>query len=413
MKKLLIATAALAMVAGTVQAQSSVTVYGVLDIGYGQTKFDDGVGGFADRKVKNTGNGDGGLATSRLGFRGTEDLGGGLKANFMVEWDLTDVGSGGGAASSTATGEGRVAGTMGARESWVGFSDSWGELKLGRQVTGSHGVVAGFSAGFANNTVGAIYSAGPSGTQLPQEMGIRPHNVYGDRLISYTTPNMSGFQATVQYGETSVATNGATVNDSSKFTDLSARYTQGKLALGAAMQKREISSTAAYTGPTVAGGLVTVVGTAAPAANLGSFYAGDIPAAALAANSKITYETTSAGVSYDFGFVRPFVLHTTQTADSSVAAAGEFLDRSATEIGVRAPLGKATLFASMFDGEYKYGANARTKDDVSGYQLGVTYDLSKRTALYAITGKHEQKGTGADTYKAKLTGTSMGVRHSF
>ncbi len=410
MKKLLIASAALAMVAGTAQAQSSVTVYGVLDVGVGETKFTDNatVTGFTDRKTKNTGNGDGGLATSRLGFRGTEDLGGGTRANFMLEYDLTDAGSGGGAAASTATGEGRVAATLGARESWIGLSDAkLGELKLGRMATATHGVVAGFSAGFANNTVGALYSAGPSGTQLPQEMSVRPHNVYADRLISYATPVFNGFQAQVQYGEQKIDEVGAAEN-SSKFTDIALRYSAGKLALGAAMQKREIATVTAFT---AASG--STAGTAGAAANITTFNQSDIPAAAAAANSKITYETTALGASYNFGVAQPFLLHTVQKADSSVAAAGEFLNRKVTEVGVRVPFGKVNTFVSTFDGDYKYGANVASKDEVKGYQLGAIYDLSKRTALYAITGKHEQKGTGSDTYKAKLTGTSVGVRHSF
>jgi predicted porin len=72
MKKLLIASAALAMVAGTAQAQSSVTVYGLLDIGVSEVKnqSNDSGAAVATSKISNTGNGDGSLATSRLGFRG-------------------------------------------------------------------------------------------------------------------------------------------------------------------------------------------------------------------------------------------------------------------------------------------------------------------------------------------------------
>jgi predicted porin len=86
MKKLLIATAALAMVAGTVQAQSSVTVYGLLDMGYAaqQTKATNTTNAGITTKTQAIGASEG-LAASRLGFRGTEDLGGGLKADFVYE----------------------------------------------------------------------------------------------------------------------------------------------------------------------------------------------------------------------------------------------------------------------------------------------------------------------------------------
>ena len=70
MKKLLIASAALAMVAGTAQAQSSVTVYGVVDIAVTNTEntTTTNAGVSSTVKQKNTGNGDGGLSTSVVGF---------------------------------------------------------------------------------------------------------------------------------------------------------------------------------------------------------------------------------------------------------------------------------------------------------------------------------------------------------
>ena len=78
MKKSLIALAALATVATAAQAQSSVSVYGIIDSGYLRFKSDADAG--AIQQVTS-----GALSTSRLGFKGTEDLGGGLKANFTLE----------------------------------------------------------------------------------------------------------------------------------------------------------------------------------------------------------------------------------------------------------------------------------------------------------------------------------------
>ena len=86
MKKLLIATAALAMVAGTAQAQSSVTVYGKLDAGYSDRKAE----GTSGAKASGAGVVFNAHETSRWGLRGTEDLGGGLKANFVIETQLGD-----------------------------------------------------------------------------------------------------------------------------------------------------------------------------------------------------------------------------------------------------------------------------------------------------------------------------------
>jgi predicted porin len=79
MKKSLVALATLAAT-GAVMAQA--TLYGVTDIGYGVKAWSAGNGASL---VKQTGVMDGGLAGSRIGFRGTEDLGGGLRAEFVVE----------------------------------------------------------------------------------------------------------------------------------------------------------------------------------------------------------------------------------------------------------------------------------------------------------------------------------------
>ncbi len=84
MKKLLIATAALAMVAGVAQAQSSVSVSGRLDVGYADKTTNAASAG--DVKAVTIGNSP--MYTSFLAFSGSEDLGGGLKANFRLETNL-------------------------------------------------------------------------------------------------------------------------------------------------------------------------------------------------------------------------------------------------------------------------------------------------------------------------------------
>jgi predicted porin len=407
MKKSLIALAALSAFATAAQAQSSVTVYGILDVGYGESKLtNSGNSNTAlntTRKSSTTGNGDGGLATSRLGFRGVEDLGGGNSAKFMLEYDLTDVGTG--------------ANTLGARESWVALeSKTLGELKLGRQATAIHGIVAGFSTGYANNTVGAVYSAGMgiSTTAVPNEGTIRPHQVYVSRAIGYTSPNMNGVVASVQYGENETNESAITNPDQKpKATEMGAslRYTAGKLDVGYGYQ--EIKSKAKHA----------AAGAAASGVNTFFGFGYDLGTSGMGAeySGELKQEVHALGASYNFGAVQPFVMYSERTGSSSNAtASGNLFKQKATEIGARVPVGsKVVAFASMYDGDVKYNAtNAAlgslgAKDEISGYQLGATYSLSKRTALYAITGKQESKGTGTDTSKSKVTGTSAGVRHSF
>ena len=389
MKKLLIASAALAMVAGTAQAQSSVQVYGILDIGYSDTKSKASAGGQSlTRQTTTTGNGLGGLATSRLGFQGSEDLGGGLKANFRLEYALGDVGAGGN--------------TWGARESWVSLQDAkLGELKLGRQMTGTHALMSGFFTGYANNTVGSIYSlgSGDGTTQAPNENGMRPYQVFANRVVGYTSPNMGGLVVSAQYGENSLDT--AVANDTNtklKHTDIAARYTAGKLALGASYQQQKNTQNA-YTAAQIDTATNVATGTMLAAG------AGTGP-------GNLSYETTMVGASYNFGPVQPFALYTEREnkyATTGTGALNGNIKIKATEAGVRAPVGKKTvLFASMYDGESK--PNAAEKADLKGYQVGALYNLSKRTTAYAIMGEQKSKIAAGEV---KTTGASAGVRHSF
>src|SRR6218665_2082444 len=111
MKKTVLALAALAAVSGSAFAQSSVTIYGVVDASLESVK--------ADKTVTRVSSDN--LATSRLGVRGTEDLGGGLKAKFVLETNVkTDTGAQGNSSRFWDRG------------AWVGLGGGFGELRLGR-----------------------------------------------------------------------------------------------------------------------------------------------------------------------------------------------------------------------------------------------------------------------------------------
>ncbi len=407
MKKSLIALAALSTIAGSVAAQSSVTVYGIVDVGYGESKLtNSGNTNTAlntTRKSSTTGNGDGGLSTSRLGFRGNEDLGGGNSAKFMLEYDLVDAGTG--------------ANTFGARESWVALEGKGlGELKLGRQATAIHGIIAGFSTGYANNSVGAVYSAGmgTATAAVPNEGTIRPHQVYVNRAVGYTSPNMNGFVASVQYGKNKTDVSTTAVNEKPEASEMGAslRYTAGKLDVGYGYQEIKSQAAHAVGSATAVSGVNTFFGfgSTTGTSGFGAAYAGELK-----------QKTNALGASYNLGMVQPFVMYSDRTgSQSNTTASGNLFKQKATEVGARVPVGaKVVAFASTYDGDIKYNADGAAlgslgaKDDISGYQLGLTYALSKRTTAYAITGKQEFKGTGTDTSKTKVTGTVAGVRHSF
>ncbi len=176
MKKTLLAGAAL-LVSGAAMAQSSVTMYGVVDFGLGKSSV-NGLG---------LDNGKPGSPTAsqsfhtptRIGVRGTEDLGNGLKANFNFE-------------SGGITGDdGSVAGTFWGREAWVGLSGNFGSTRLGR--TSSFG-----TQGHARYDFNGI-----SQSSAMDNAGVSPVTWYGssrrNSVLQYVTPNMGGLEAGVAY----------------------------------------------------------------------------------------------------------------------------------------------------------------------------------------------------------------------
>lgn len=177
MKKTLLALAAIAA-SSAAFAQSSVTLYGVVDASLESVKGDDTV----TRVTSNN------LASSRLGFKGTEDLGGGLKANFVLEAAL-DV--------DTGAAKDRFFD----RAAWVGVSGGFGELRFGRQDT-SIGLLAGNS-----NILGAqAYDDLKIAKTFAADEYRRT-----DNAITYILPKfVDGLSAQVQYS-TAYGTKGAPV----------------------------------------------------------------------------------------------------------------------------------------------------------------------------------------------------------
>ena len=199
MKKSLIALAVLAA-SGVAMAQSSVTLYGVADLGLVKSS---GV------SAQMTGNGLMNNGTSRLGVRGVEDLGGGLKASFNFEQGINQED---GALANGAAG-------AWSRNAWLALSGGFGRFQMGRTLNPSFfGLAAWELTGTAN------YSA--AGTQFNWSgQGPRTNSVF-----QYTTPNMGGFSGTLGY--TMKPDNGG----NAKY-DLNAIYGNGPLAVALSYNK--------------------------------------------------------------------------------------------------------------------------------------------------------------------------------
>jgi len=194
MKKSLIAVAVLASVAGVAQAQSSVQLYGIVDLAIANTKS-AGVKG-------NTTLESGAVSGSRWGLKGSEDLGGGLKANFLLEQGFS---------ADTGT---SAAGTAFARQSYVGLSGGFGEVKLGNVFTAYDDI---------SGATNPVFDSALSPTAVFASGG---YNSNPKNNIYYATPAFGGFSGAVSYSLDEVTTVKKNV------TSVHAKYEGGPIFVG-------------------------------------------------------------------------------------------------------------------------------------------------------------------------------------
>jgi predicted porin len=362
MKKSLIALAVLSTIAGSVAAQSSVTVYGRFDQGYNKVELKDGAG--ATTKSTNTGL-DGGIGGSRLGFRGTEDLGGGLKANFVVEFGV-DMGE-----------------NVGANATRLGFAEiaspAVGTARLGRQVSPVKAVLDGFrpSGNNTNFRPGDFYHAD----------GYMNADQRVSNAITYITPTFSGFSAQYQISEVNNTT--ATGESTTQLaadprTILNSGLTQAN-GSGGSLNYSAGKFAAAYS-------MFTLETKA-----LGATTAED--------------EVTTFAASYDLGVAKVFALYSEREVKG--AGGAKVFDADLTTVGVTAPVGKWALSAEYSDGSDKAIAGEEPGTDVQGYKLRAMYNLSKRTGVYAQLGESKYKSKDAAEGTSKVEGYNIGVVHTF
>ena len=213
MKKTLLALAALAATSAAF-AQSSVTLYGVVDVSVERVKGDHQV-----NRVSSSN-----LASSRLGFKGTEDIGGGLKANFALETAVTaDTGAQGNSARFFD------------RAAWVGLAGGAGEIRLGR-TDSSIGALAGDSSILGGQAYDDLKIVGTRAADKYRRV---------DNAITYILPTVvQGVTAQLQYStagvgyaaggtiDTAVAGTEPATGSAGRAYGLSVKYTQGPVLAG-------------------------------------------------------------------------------------------------------------------------------------------------------------------------------------
>ena len=423
MKKSLLAVAAMTAFAGAAQAQSSVTVYGLLDVGFmgGNTResLSNGTTGYNGGQKKITTNqfGQSAEQTSRLGFKGVEDLGGGMSAFFTAEFAL---------APQDATLSGNTTGGLSNRQAFVGLKKvGIGQTAIGLQYTPVFNTAAAIDPGQLNNIAGNVIYA--SSTSLTSGSAYSNNIAFTNRTantLSIKSDNFGGFTGSAmmtlnnknatETGFGTTATTGGNTNASG--WGLGADFTYKKLYVAAAYQALKQITTAdtnqavwtaqQANGATLAPSTVTA-GTAAAGAS----------AIALASSSAVNVQDnqTIAGATYDFGILKAYANYVSRKATSTLSS-NYYLKRSAQQIGVRSYITPTIeAWASAGLGRYTaFGANQPTAN-FNGWQLGSNYYLSKRTNLYAIYGQTLVSNSAAAgvTASAGVSNYAVGVRHTF
>ena len=358
MKKSLIALAVLAA-SGAAMAQSSVTLYGVADAA---VTYVNGLDNW-------TGLNSGANKTSRLGFRGVEDLGGGLKANFVLEGGFNlDAGDGksGGATDS---------GFQFKRQSTVGLAGNFGEVRLGRELTAAYNATARYDVfggvGIGQSRLWADGDIADPINNVNANAGAVTTNQRISNALTYVSPDFSGFKVGVNYGfgET---TNG---NSDSGYLGAGLMYDNGPLSLGLGLERLN--------------------------SGLNSDAVSDIDA-------------WSLGGSYDFGVAKLLAGYRESKVDR---ATGEN-KRLGYYVAATAPVGAGTVRVSYNRYENEL-ANVKGKADQ--FAIGYVYGLSKRTSVYGTYAYIKNKdganlytlGSGGLKTNGSQQGVQVGVSHAF
>lgn len=414
MKKSLLALAVLGAFAGAAQAQSSVTIYGIVDTGVTYTSKAVTPAGGVNTGSKFAVN-SGVIQGSRIGFKGVEDLGGGLSALFNLEVGFKN--------DSGALDDAKVSNDLFRRKSVVGLAGGFGTVLLGRQTDYSDTI----SAYTAVNDFGGVTQY--SGSALNRLQGTRTQN-----SVSYTTNNLGGFTGNLIYGFGEVA--GKT--SAGQAFGLAGKYDNGPLGLGINYYQSKKGGNSSTGGADT--GLY-----ASPAAGV---TAGTVPAGVGSAGNDgdTAFKVLNLVASYQFGPARVYgnwsrVKQDLQKNQAGGTTAGTGATYS-TGLTTANRLTNATLAnsnkADMFELGTAYALSPSLKllaaveyttasfDGLNGkgkitqYNLGADYWLSKRTDLYAFVSNMRAKdmknpgvagdSTGNDASQSAVT---VGVRHKF
>lgn len=341
--------------AGPTMAQSSVTLYGMVDAAMTHISQN---GGSQNLLM------DGGSDTSRFGFRGTEDLGGGLKAKFEIETEL-DV-------SSPKTG------SIGDRQAWVSLaSESYGEIRLGRDYNGGFFNTVLFSPWIAN---GVGQSIGLT-TRLLENLDSNTNNrnfTRNNNSISYILPaKFGGIYGTIQHAFDEQAD-----SKSGQSTNLRFGYVTGPTDVAFGYEK----------------------------------FNGDESGATSVRDMK----SVNVGGSYDFGTIKLMGVWSKDEYKNAVTGQPT-LSMKNMEVSAAIPLGSGRVRTSYGRVEFDDHQPIANRE-AEKFAIGYVYDLSKRTSVYSSYARVNNKNganvgvhfnAAAPAANRSSTGIDFGILHTF
>lgn len=408
--------ALLAAASGAACAQSSVTMYGLVDVGLQWNRLGVVKGTIPGTGTPGTPNWqqdsyfgvDAGYQSgNRFGVRGSEALGGGWNAIFTLEMgynlDTGTLGQGG-----------RIFG----RQAWAGLESPFGRIALGRiatpsSTTGSFDMFAAadpFGGGWGINTIGSTFVAANS--------------LREDNAIIYATPNWGGFRAAAMYSFNVDGTETAPQASNNSAFNISGSFSSGPFYVVVTYDQINFSACQNQTTPLPPGVNCTASGNRAAA--------GD-------PDEKLL----QLGATFDLKFVKIYGAYASQKNVSFVGGSafsnpgvstipiptgvGNYYDNQAYMLGVTVPLFGGTLIGSY---QYSNGKNinavvgvnrVQLEVDYSVWGIGYAYPFSRRTNLYVGYGQRSWDGTAVDPARRGLNYSNLfdrdqfalGLRHLF
>lgn len=351
MQKKLIALAVTALASGAAFAQSSVTVYGQIDIGFTQRSSGVAVqnwlktGSLKSQNAINGGQSD----VSKVGFKGVEDLGNGNQALFVLE-----------AGFLADTGARTDNGSFFNEKAFLGLTGNWGTALAGRLSAPRYSFMCDMDP-FGDGTVGRFGNVYEDYLLLgDMRINVATTNVFrANNAIAYVSPSFSGFNVTAAYATNAIGQEGVGNSLDARTYALLPRYTNGPLDIGLSWQRISIKD------------------------------------AKQAWGSKMDMNQWTLGATYDFSVVKLFAAYDdyreslSSVMSSPCSDPNPAISLACSEsrmkswlLGLAVPFGKSAIQASYNQSKLDFGRGYPT-GKATQWALGYTYDISRRTNFYA------------------------------